>query len=348
MDAAITSGMERRVTIRDIASTLGLHYSTISLGLRGDSRINRDTQAKIKEAAERLGYRPDPMVKALSVYRTGLRSSTYHATLAWLTGGDYPIYRPEFQFFGFFEGARQRAKELGYLLEEFPLKQAAMSHRRFSEMLQTRGISGILVAPQPLNRSRVRIPMNWSPFSAVSFGYSLAWPSLHSVSNNHFSTIQLAIRQALKRGYTRIGLCLHKRTNDRVAGASVGGFVAELMRRPSLPIIPPLLLQSGSSKAAMVEWLEKHRPDVVIGSTNPLLRGLVDATKASVPTDLGTISLNATMGHFQTGIDQNLPEIGKAALELLVEMINRGERGIPPLQHRLLVEGTWNEGETLQ
>lgn len=195
--------------------------------------------------------------------------------------------------------------------------------------------------------------MDWSPFSAVTFGASLAWPRLHSVSNDYYSTIQVAVRQAVKRGYSRIGFCLHKRTNDRVGGAAVGGYLAEMMRRPRLPVLPVLILPSGSGRdpkgrAAIIQWMADHRPDAVISSINPLLDWIVEFTGLTVPDELGTISLNSAMGDRQSGIDQNLHHVGRAALEMLVEMINRGERGIPPLQHRMLLEGTWNEGETLR
>ncbi|HWL51744.1 MAG TPA: LacI family DNA-binding transcriptional regulator [Chthoniobacteraceae bacterium] len=346
--------MERRVTIRDIASALDLHYSTISLALRNDPRINAGTRARVQEMAAQLGYRPDPMVRALSAYRTAQRSPTFHATLAWLTDDRHSLYRNNYPFFGFFEGASQRAKELGYLLEEFPFRQSAMSHKRFAKMLLARGISGILVAPLPLVRSRARIRMDWSPFSAVTIGASLAWPRLHSVGNDHYSMIQLAVRQAIKRGYHRIGFCLHKRTNERVDGATVGSYLAEMMRRPRLPVIPPLILPSGSgrddprARAAILQWMADHRPDLVMASVTPLLEWIAEFTGLSVPGELGTLSLNSAMETRQSGIYQNLHHVGRVAVEMLVEMIHRGERGIPPLQHRMLLEGVWNEGETMR
>jgi hypothetical protein len=35
------------------------------------------------------------------------------------------------------------------------------------------------------------------------------------------------------------------------------------------------------------------------------------------------------------------------AVDLLVDMMHRNERGIPPIPYRLMVEGSWCEGKTL-
>lgn len=47
----------RRVTMKDVAESLGISISTVSLALRSDSRISEPVQQKVRETAERLGYR---------------------------------------------------------------------------------------------------------------------------------------------------------------------------------------------------------------------------------------------------------------------------------------------------
>ncbi len=47
------------------------------------------------------------------------------------------------------------------------------------------------------------------------------------------------------------------------------------------------------------------------------------------------------------GIVEASREIGSAAADFLVGMLQRGEHGVPRVPQRILLEGQWNEGTTL-
>src|SRR4051812_39344206 len=74
----------RRVTVRDIAQKMGVSHVTVSYALRGLPRVSASMREKICQEAERLGYRPDPMLQALSSYRRLGRTPAIRAALAWL------------------------------------------------------------------------------------------------------------------------------------------------------------------------------------------------------------------------------------------------------------------------
>jgi LacI family transcriptional regulator len=57
-------------TIYDIAELAGVNPSTVSRALNKPGRINAVTEAKIREAAKRLNYRPNPMARSLPTGRT--------------------------------------------------------------------------------------------------------------------------------------------------------------------------------------------------------------------------------------------------------------------------------------
>ncbi len=48
------------------------------------------------------------------------------------------------------------------------------------------------------------------------------------------------------------------------------------------------------------------------------------------------------------GIDQQERIIGARAIELLISIFQAGERGVPETPLRLMVEGKWREGPTVQ
>jgi len=57
--------MPNRVGLKHIAEHLGLDVSTVSRALRADPRVKPETSEVIRDAAQRMGYRPNAMARAL-------------------------------------------------------------------------------------------------------------------------------------------------------------------------------------------------------------------------------------------------------------------------------------------
>jgi LacI family transcriptional regulator len=58
------------VTQKDIARHLGISRSTVAQALNGIGRVNPETHARVLKAAHELGYRPNPMARALVTGKT--------------------------------------------------------------------------------------------------------------------------------------------------------------------------------------------------------------------------------------------------------------------------------------
>jgi LacI family transcriptional regulator len=57
--------MPQRVGLKHIAEHLGLDVSTVSRALRADPRVKPETSEVVRDAAQRMGYRPNAMARAL-------------------------------------------------------------------------------------------------------------------------------------------------------------------------------------------------------------------------------------------------------------------------------------------
>lgn len=70
----VRSGAQRRVTLRDVAAACGVTPATVSRILNGTPGFSAgdDIRAAVKGAAERLGYRPDGLARALVQGQTGV------------------------------------------------------------------------------------------------------------------------------------------------------------------------------------------------------------------------------------------------------------------------------------
>jgi DNA-binding LacI/PurR family transcriptional regulator len=64
--------MMGRVSIRDVAREAGVSVTTVSHALNGKGRLHPSTRQRVREVADRLGYRPNPAARSLVSGRTGL------------------------------------------------------------------------------------------------------------------------------------------------------------------------------------------------------------------------------------------------------------------------------------
>ena len=320
---------------------------TASRALRNQANVTAVTREKVQKAAAQLNYRPNPLVSALMSYRRASREISDPLTIAFITnfprreGWSSLKINEDFN-----QGAVEACRQHGYKLEEFWLREPDMTARRMSSILYSRNVNGLLIAPLPVALGHLRL--EWQNFSAVALGYSLAWPRLHRAVNHQFRSISIALRRLRKMGYGKIGLALRASIDERVEHHYTGGYLAGQHRTEAKLRIPMHVLADRDwNEKAFVRWFTKYAPEVVVTHHEEVLEWLT-RMKMRVPEQTGVIHLNLpdTSGGL-AGIYQNGPEVGATAVDSLVAMLQRNERGIPEVAHTILVEGTWIPGATL-
>ena len=334
------------VTLKDIAEKAGVSVMTVSRVLRNAGACSEETRQRVEKVAQELGYRPNPLVSALMSYRSrGLRAKSY-STLAFVTS--FPSkngWRETKIYNEFFEGASRSADRHGFRLEEFWLREPGMTAERLSRILYHRNVPGMLIAPLPVAHGHLRL--DWEKFSAVTFGYSLARPSLHRAVNHQFRSMRIALRQLRKLGYRRMGLAMAAGFDRRVDHQWSGSFLAEQGRGDGERL--PLFLTDENewNERRFAQWFCEHKPEVILGHSTEVVDWL-KAMGRRVPDDVGFVHLNCpTSGEF-AGVYQNGIVIGEVAADFLVSMIQRSERGVPKLAHSIVVDGTWIDGSTVR
>lgn len=344
------SNGERRVTQQNIAEKVGVSRATVSMALRGRPGIPEATKQRIQRVADELGYSPDPMLSALSSYRNRQRSPSFHGTLAWLVNSKYRFdWQRSPHFVSYFEGAKEMARTRGFQCEVFDLYTEGMSPKRLASVLKARSISGILLCPQP--KPYMEMDFLWEEFSVVTFGHTLEKPDLHTVAAAHYRAMRRVMSELTFRGYQRIGLVIGDEHNARLDSnytAAYLSFCREGGLEAGVPILPTFFSRRNLKKIRA--WIETHEPDVVISVGREMLN-LVDEMKIKVPGELGLVNacqVKRSMDPLLSSMVDDPVHIGKVAVDFLVEMMNRGECGVPIYQQRLLVESHWHEGTTLR
>lgn len=337
------------VTQRELARLARVSHTTVSLALRGHTSIPEPTRARIVELARQHRYQPDPMLAALNAYRVRRAPSHFQGTIVWLTAfSTSSAWREMVQLEGYFLGASAQANRLGYKLEEFWIAAPGLSARRATNVLEARGVRGIIVAPLPVAHGN--LALDWSRFSAVALGYTLTLPQLHLVMNHQFRNMKHLVHHLAQRGYRRIGFAMAATTDERVDHNYLGGFWVAQQELPSVQRLRPLLA-SDFREQAFLQWFRRTKPDAVITAASAVkdVIAWLGHEGIKVPKDIGIAVASVPFRDTSiSGIDENVSAVGAMAVDTLVGMIHRGEHGIPSNPWRILAEGTWFEGKTVR
>jgi LacI family transcriptional regulator len=336
----------RRVTMRDIARELGISHATVSLALSGNPRIPPERRKQVEETALSMGYRPDPMLTALTHYRNGTRRAGIQAAIAWLNFWPNPKkLRSYREFDGYWLGASEVAQKHGYHLEEFKV-DAGLPFTRLESILQARSIQGILLPPCPKPGLLGPDDLKWENYSTVCFGHSHLRLPVHMVTADQVAAARIAYESIAERGYERIGFLT---TDASALTLFTAGYMQSQLAAPRRQKLPLLIISQkdaeDSVRAARV-WFKRHRPDAII-SDHAGAAALLESLGLRVPDDVGLAALSVLDGKANAGINQNAVEIGRVAAETVISLINHNHRGIPPFQRHILVEGFWTDGSML-
>lgn len=332
---------ENLPTMADVAARAGCARSTVSMALRQDPRIAAATRKRIEKLAREIGYKPNPLVAALMTSRRLQNVKTTHTILAFVTthtaSDPWRNYPP---YLRFYDGAMRRAAELGYELQEFPLRAPAISPGRYLQILRTRNIHGLLIAPLPHQETAIELDL--SGFAVVGVGLSIVTPPIERVSNDHFQSAVLAVRQCRSLGYRRIGLVVCRETSVRLEDRWLSGFLLACHGQSLKDYVPPLMPEKQEQiTTELAPWCRREKPDVVLfGNYNP-------ANPYVLPPGIDTVSLDVErLDSELTGIFQEDQRIGAIAVDHLVARLQRGEFGVDDRSRLHLLAGQWAKGRT--
>ena len=338
---------DRPKTMSDVARLAGVHPATVSRALRDDPRITPAQRAKIRRVAQKIGYRPNPLVAALmSARRTG-RPPVLQGTIGYIT--KYPRERAAWfarAFGDILPGALRRARLQGYGIEEVNLGDSAITPRRAAEILRARGILGVIVAP--LHSVRESPQLDWTQLSTVAIGHLLSAVPVTRVTHHHFHGLNLAARQCRAAGCHRFGLVVQRRVHEKVGKRWVAALLLEQSEQPAARRVPPLILNE-LDEAQFRAWFRRHRPEALLSHDFEPIQTWLKRLGCEIPRDVAFVNLDRRARDGDVaGVDQDYAGIGAAAADLLIALLHRNDRGLPDKPATVLLDGTWVDGATLR
>lgn len=340
----------RLISLQTIAQRAGVSRMAVSLALRNRPGVSKATRRRVVAVARKMGYVPDPELGKLMARMRQKITSEVRSCLAFCIPGaveEGRIISPTEK--KYLEGARHRAGEYGYRLEEFPMNQRETPVARLTSILWSRGIEGLIFAPlqQRLSGdSTRRIEMDIEKFSAVEISETIEFPDLDRATSDPYAAMVRTLEELHRLGYRRPGLVLEEALDLRVGGKWTAAFLR--MTRGDADLPAPYLV-AVPRQLDFDRWFERNRPDAVISVDRLGLR-LLQGRGTKIPEQVGyaSLDLDGDLPGFPeaSGIDQNSRLVGAAAVDLVVAAIQRGQKGIPSHPLRTMVEGSWRNGKS--
>ncbi len=344
--------MSKKLSMSDLARAAGVSKNTISLALRNDPRISAAVREKVKQLAEQLDYRKNPLVGQLMARLRTDAVNQYKATLAILNANeDAEAFRCHPTFPRYVEGCLRRARQQGYGLDEFWLGDPRIDGARLSRVLDSRGIRGVLVVGMAFqNRLPAKFLKVWQEYACVVTGIRTHEPAMHFSCVDHHDLAIQAVENALRLGYRRPALVLDERVDSVVDGRFSAGVQTAQKHLPPGRRLAALYTtaQERGQEPAFRRWYTRVRPDVILTLFHTVA-GWIQRMGLKVPEDVGLIQLEWRRDHAHwAGMNQHNDLAGEAAVDMLISMIHNGESGIPVAPRATLIGSSWTDGSTVR
>ena len=183
-------------TIKDIAKTANVSYSTVSRALRNSSRISTKTKEKIQRIAKELNYVPDAVARELSSQKT--------TTIGFI----YNISTEKSSLYPIIEGAERAALKEGFQLLSFNSRENLKTEYSYLRFLHERRVKGILIFPTIIaegsNLSYLKVLIRDNIPVVAMDRYFPEVDTDYVVSDNFGGTYE-AITHLIKLGHKKIG-----------------------------------------------------------------------------------------------------------------------------------------------
>jgi LacI family transcriptional regulator len=319
------------VTIKDVASMAGVSPMTVSRVINGSPRVSPDTQRRVQEAIERLGYIPSRLARGLSARKTG--------TLAVIVPD---VANPFFTLI--VRAAEDVARRSTYRVILGDTRADLTVERDVIEELIAHRVEGIAIAPVG-DRSKPqlqRLSRFGVPF--VLIDRTVTGMDCEAVVGDSTGGAERLVEHLIALGHRRIGVILER---DEVSTARERrrGYESAL-RAAGLEVDPTLVEEQTPDPdggfAGMTRLLSLDEPPSAVFAVNNLVAlGAIEAVRGAgleVPDDVALVCFDdieyaSRLYPFLTALEQPAETFGTLGTQLLLERI----QGRGPASHRVVV-----------
>ena len=323
------------VTLREVAAAAGVSVATASKALNGQGRMTVETRERIRETAQRLGFRPNSLAQSL------LRKRSF--TVGLLTNDTYGRFSLPLM-----AGVSDALVDNGVSVFLCNVEDDPRLGQLHVEAMLDKRVDGIIATGKridrhlPINLSNLRVP--------VIYAFTQPDPGAIAFVSDDAGGARLAVEHFCRLGRRRIAHVSGPASFAVVHGRAEA--YRAVLEENGLPAGEPLFgaWSEAWGHEAVAKLFEGRgeRPDAVFCGNDQIARGVIDALRERgirVPEDVGVIGFDnweivaeATRPPL-TSVDMNLATLGREAGLALLSLVGGqpAAPGIRKLPCRLVV-----------
>ncbi|MFD4194847.1 MULTISPECIES: LacI family DNA-binding transcriptional regulator [Amycolatopsis] len=320
-------------TISDVARRAGVSTATVSRALNGVSTVDPALVARVRAAAEELGYQPNGLARNLRRQET--------AVLALIISD---VENPFFTAIA--RGVEDVAQTAGYSVVLCNSDESAEKERRYIDVALQERVAGVVISPTDEWAGVEMLLRRGTPVVAVD--RPLRAGTGDQVLVDSRAAARAAAEHLLAAGYQRVG-CVTGPAGVRTADDRLAGYRDALGRRKRRERRAEYRA-SGGEAATRALLAEAEPPDALLVANSAMAIGVLEALRAAglrLGRDVGVVAFDdvpwATLiDPPLTVVAQPAYEIGAEAARLLLARIADGS--LPPtattLEAQLIERGS--------
>lgn len=341
--ASRKAALSPRASMKAVAEQAGVSIMTVSRVFRNEPCVRPEQRDRIRTIAKNLGYEPDiwlgrylSLAKQKKTHETGSVLALLHC----VTGCEKAPLAEQLPL----AVLTEKAHRANFKVEVFTVEDSEASVAQTRRILWARGIRAVLLASHP--RHHAIRSFDFSPFVVVSIGCGLNGPGLNVVGTDILAGFRKLLSSYRDMNFRRPGLAISHRMDlqvDHGFSSALLGFQGEI---PSRDRVTPFWLEDANptaQKDQFLQWLQKHRPDLVVGPADLLTEWM---NSCKVPADCRPLIISADRSasiNKGPGIDHRRDLVCQFAIDLVTMGLVSNQTGIPQNPFRMLVAAEFTQ-----
>ncbi|MBX5223236.1 LacI family DNA-binding transcriptional regulator [Rhizobium sp. NLR8a] len=314
----------------DVARLAGVAISTVSRALANPGRVNEKTRAKINAAARQLGYTPNAMARGLRVGKSNIIMIVLPGSLYYGVSQIIPQV---------LQSINKTLIQGGYNLMIANLDRDEASERHILDLAFGGSVRGAIILSSKLPEVDGRSLAN-SGLPIVSMLLDMSDAGLQSVVTNDREAVRDVTAELVRLGHRRFLYLAGPEGNyhdvERYGGVlealDAAGLPQQAVRRSGGRLDYQHGFDIGVQAADDFTKLAE-KPTAVIATSDDMAISFISRIKRAglrIPDDLSVVSFDGSpVCEFSapplSTIEQPVEEMGRAAVELLLDTIGRAQ-----------------------
>jgi len=326
------NGIQKRVTIRDVAQRAQVTPAIVSRVINSDKTLNikDETRANVLEAIKALNYVPNSVARSL-------RTQTSNTIGVLISDIANPFYTE------IVKGIQSAAAENGYTIVLCDTTDSSEVEKKHIEKLRSQFVDGIILASSYVEDDVISMLEDFN-IKYVLVNRGSGDSSAPYVKSDDTEGIAEAMKYLLEKGHRRIAHLagpLYAETSIRRLSSYRKALYAADIPYNSQYVVETMFDEQSGYEACNTLLKLEDRPTAICAANDMTAIGAMRAIKEaglSVPEDISIIGYNdiwvaSKVSPALTTVRCNMDEMGKKALKILMELI----KGTPMVEHKVVL-----------